>query len=278
MAYSNFKPLVWSKHIQRELEKATVLQEDCNTEFEGEARQGSRVKILGVARPTIGDYTGQNIGAPEDVPDTAVYLDIDRAKFFNFGVDDVDKAQSVEGLMQALMAESAAGLAQERDRYIASLAKDAGGFSQSLQIGTAAAAKEALDDAFVWLWNNDVKINDEVVITLTPWYYNLFKDSLTALYTDNVELIRKGVVGMYNAAMVKISTNLYNDGTDDYMMIRTKKAIAFAGQINETEAYRPEQLFKDAVKGLDTYGAKVVRPKEMYVIKAHEKRACSIRG
>ena len=110
MAYSNFKPLVWSKHIQRELEKATVLQEDCNTEFEGEARQGSRVKILGVARPTIGDYTGQNIGAPEDVPDTAVYLDIDRAKFFNFGVDDVDKAQSVEGLMQALMAESAAGL------------------------------------------------------------------------------------------------------------------------------------------------------------------------
>ena len=137
-------------------------------------------------------------------------------------------------------------------------------------IGLAAAAKAALDDAFVWLWNNDVKINDEVVITLTPWFYNLFKDSLTALYTDNVELIRKGVVGMYNAAMVKISTNLYNDGTDDYMMIRTKKAIAFAGQINETEAYRPEQLFKDAVKGLDTYGAKVVRPKELYVVKAHE--------
>ena len=54
------------------------------------------------------------------------------------------------------------------------------------------------------------------------------------------------------------------------MMIRTKKAIAFAGQINETEAYRPEQLFKDDVKGLDTYGAKVVRPKELYVVKAHE--------
>ena len=99
---------------------------------------------------------------------------------------------------------------------------------------------------------------------------NTYKQSFKQHYTDNVELIRKGVVGMYNAAMVKISTNLYNDGTDDYMMIRTKKAIAFAGQINETEAYRPEQLFKDAVKGLDTYGAKVVRPKELYVIKAHE--------
>lgn len=79
MAYSNFKPTVWSKHIQRELEKATVLQEDCNTEFEGEAKKGERVKILGVARPTIGTYTGQDIGAPEDVPDTAVYLPIDQA-------------------------------------------------------------------------------------------------------------------------------------------------------------------------------------------------------
>ena len=68
MAYNNFKPTVWSKHIQRELEKATVLQEDCNTEFEGEAKKGERVKILGVARPTIGTYTGQDIGAPEDVP------------------------------------------------------------------------------------------------------------------------------------------------------------------------------------------------------------------
>ncbi len=269
MAYNNFKPLVWSNHIQTELEKVSVLLEDCNTEFEGDAKKGSRVKILGVARPTIGDYTGEDIGAPENVPDTSVYLDIDQAKFFNFGVDDVDKAQSVEGLMPALMQESAAALAQERDKYIATLATAAGKTSASTAVASAADAKKALDAAFVWLWENDVKINDEVVITVTPWFYNLFKDALTELYTDNVELIKRGIVGMYNAAMVKISTNLYNDGTDDYLMVRTKKAIAFAGQINETEAYRPEQLFLDAVKGLDTYGAKVVRPKEMYVIKAH---------
>ena len=269
MAYSNFKPTVWSKHIQRELEKATVLQEDCNTEFEGEAKKGERVKILGVARPTIGTYTGQDIGAPEDVPDTAVYLPIDQAKFFNFGVDDVDKAQSVEGLMPALMAESSQALAIERDRYIASLAVEAGGFSNSTSVTTADAAKTAVDKAFVWLWEHDVKIGDDVVITVTPWFYNLFKDKLTTVATDNMEILRKGLVGTYNGARVKISNLLYNDGTDDYLMIRTKKAIAFAGQINETEAYRPEGLFKDAVKGLDTYGAKVVRPKELYVVQAH---------
>ncbi len=269
MAYSNFKPIVWSNHIQHELEKASVLVEDCNTEFEGDAKRGSRVKILGVTRPTIGDYTGTDIGAPEEVADTALYLDITQAKFFNFGVDDVDKAQSIEGLMPALMQESAAALAQERDRFVGAQAIDAGKLSDSLAVSDAESAKKAVDDAFVWLWGNDVKINDEVVITVSPWFYNLFKDALTHLYTDNVELVKKGIVGMYNGAMVKISTNLYSDGTDDYMMIRTKKAIAFAGQINQTEAYRPAQRFQDAVKGLDTYGAKVVRPKEMYVIKAH---------
>ena len=171
--------------------------------------------------------------------------------------------------MPALMAESSQALAIERDRYIASLAVEAGGFSNSTSVTTADAAKTAVDKAFVWLWEHDVKIGDDVVITVTPWFYNLFKDKLTTVATDNMEILRKGLVGTYNGARVKISNLLYNDGTDDYLMIRTKKAIAFAGQINETEAYRPEGLFKDAVKGLDTYGAKVVRPKELYVVKAH---------
>lgn len=270
MAYNNFKPVVWSKHIQSELEKSAVLQEDCDYKFEGEAKCGGRVKILGVARPTIGTYVGQNIGTPEIVPDSSVYLDIDQAKYFNFMVDDVDKAQTVDGLMPALMTEATRALAQERDSYIASLATGAGAFSASAAITTATAAKEAVDDGFTWLWDNGVSVKDDVVLTITPWFYILFKDKLTELYTDNTALIKKGIVGLYNGAQVKMSNNLYSDGTDEYMMLRTKKAIAFAGQINETEAYTPEQLFADAVKGLDTYGAKVVRPKELYVIKARK--------
>lgn len=270
MAYSNFKPIVWSEHIQTELNRNAVLVEDCNTEFEGDAVRGQKVKILGVARPTVGDYTGENIGAPEEVADSAQFLEITQAKFFNFGVDDVDKAQSIDGLMPALLEESAAALAKERDIFIASQALNAGKITESTAITSADEAKAALDEAFVWLWGNGVNVGDEAVINVTPWFYNLFKDKLTAIYTDNMELIKRGIVGMYNGAMVKISNNLHNDGTDDYLMVRTKKAIAFAGQINETEAYRPEQLFKDAVKGLDTYGARVVRPNELYVIKAHK--------
>jgi hypothetical protein len=270
MSYQNFKPDYWSKYIQGELGKLCVLHEDCDYTFEGEVKYGERVKILGVGRPSIGDYTGEDIGDPEKVADSSVYLDIDQAKYFNFMVDDVDKAQGKPGLMEKLTEESAAGLAEARDTFIGTLASDAGELSDSAAITTADGAKAAVDTAFEYLWDNGVKVNMPTTIIITTWFYNLFKEKLTELYTDNVKMIAQGIIGTYNGAPVKLSNNLYNDGTDDYMMIKTKKAIAFAGQIEKTEAYRPHNLFADALKGLDVYGAKVVRPKELYVIRGRK--------
>ena len=139
-----------------------------------------------------------------------------------------------------------------------------------MDVTTPEQAKKMVDEALLALRENDVDLEDEVTITVSPFFYQLFRDALTELKTNNDELIKKGVVGMYDNCKVKLSNNLYNDGTDDYMMVRTKRAIAFAGSIDETEAYRPESFFADAVKGLNVYGGKIVRPKELYVIKAHK--------
>lgn len=271
MAYNNFKPLVWSKHIQHELPKFTVFEQDCNYKFKGEAKKGKTVKILGVGRPTIGDYDGSPIGAPETIPDSSVHLLIDQAKFFNFMVDDVDEAQATEGLMPALMEESTRAMAEQRDSYIAGLcARNPGKASASLAVTTEKAAKAAVDEAFVYLWDQGVSTKDKVTLYLTPWFYTLFKNQLVELKTNNDSLIARGVLGMYNNANVKMTNNAYHDGTDDHLIIKTSKAVAFCGGIDEVEAYRPEELFSDAVKGLNTYGGKVVRPKELYVIKAHK--------
>lgn len=268
MSYQNFKPTIWSAHIQHELPRFTVFEQDCDYRFKGEVKKGSRVKILGVSRPTIGDYTGQDIGAPETVPDNSVYLDIDQAKFFNFRVDDVDEAQSKDGLMAALMTESTRAMGECRDRFIASMAKEAGRTSRDLTVQSEEEAKKAVDDAFVYLWENGVSEKDKVTIYLTPWFYNLFKNSLVSLSTDNPEYIKDGVIGIYNKARVKMTNNCLQEEGYDLMMVKTDKAIAFASSIDKVEAYRPEGYFADAVKGLNVYGGKVVRPKEMYVIKA----------
>lgn len=274
MSYANFKPVIWSKYIEHELAKILTFKEDCDFRFEGEVGKGKRVKILGVGRPTIGDYDGSEINPPEKIADSSVYLDIDQHKYFNFMVDDVDKAQAKEGLMPALMEETTRTLKEEVDSFCAKeIGKNCGGKSASLNITGASdpekAMAEAVDNAFIYLWDNGVQLSDKVTIYLTPKFYTIFKRKLVELKTDNDKLIAKGIVGYYNNAKVKITNNIYNDKTDDYLIIKSSKAYAFCDGINDTEAYRPEKLFSDAVKGLHTYGGKMVRPKEAYVIKAH---------
>ena len=67
MSFSNFKPTIWSRFIQTELEKKCKLVDDCNRQFEGEARLGGRVKILGAIAPEIFDY---DAAAGMDTPQT----------------------------------------------------------------------------------------------------------------------------------------------------------------------------------------------------------------
>jgi hypothetical protein len=223
-----------------------------------------------VSKPSIGNYTGASIGTPETLTDSSVTMPIDKAKYFNFMVDDVDKAQSIPGLMEALMKEATLAMALQADSDIAALAANAGEASSSLQINSADTAIAAIDAGIVALRENDVQISDDVIIELPPFVYRYLKDKYIALDTNNSTLLAKGIVGMYDGCKVRISNNLYNDGTDYYAMIRTPKAIAFANQIDKVEAFRPETLFSDAVKGLHLYGCKVVRPKELYAIKVHK--------
>ena len=85
---------------------------------------------------------------------------------------------------------------------------------------------------------------------------------------------------MYDGCLVRPTNNLYSSGTDYYGMIRTKDAIAFASGIDKGwKAFRPETLFSDAIKGLNTFGAKVVRPKELYAIRVKKiKKRSDING
>lgn len=64
-----------------------------------------------------------------------------------------------------------------------------------------------------------------------------------------------------------MTNNLCKEEDKDCCILRTKRAIAFVENMSQVEAYRPEDSFEDALKGLHVYGAKVVRPDEMCVIK-----------
>ena len=264
MAVTNFIQQIWSKKIQDDLELKCKLVDNCLREYEGDCKYAQSVKILGVGEPTIGAYDGSKDITIEDMSDRGQILTIDQANYFAFYVDDIDQAQSVPGLKEKYQEKAVHGLAVKRDSYVANLIKGATNASTATAL-TQEAVKEAIDDAIVAL--RERNFDEDGVIEISPAVYNVFKNCLITLSTNNPELIRKGVVGMDDNFDVIMSNNMAKDSTHVYCDIRGKKAIAFAGQINEVEALRAEKRFKDIVRGLDTFGAKVIDEARIQVIK-----------
>ena len=191
-------------------------------------------------------------------------LTIDQANYFAFYVDDIDQAQSVPGLKEKYQEKAVHGLAVARDTFVANLIKSATNVTTATAL-TQEAVKKAIDDAIVAL--RERNFDEAGVIEITPAVYNVFKNLLITLSTDNPEYIKKGKVGVYDDFDVIMSNNMAKDTNHAYCDIRGKKAIAFAGQINEVEALRAEKRFKDIVRGLDTFGGKVIDNARIQVIK-----------
>lgn len=271
MAVSNFIQTIWSKKIQDDLELKTKLVANCLRDYEGDCKYAQSVKILGVGEPTIGTYNSSTDITIEEMSDKGQLLTIDQANYFAFYVDDVNQAQSVPGLKEKYQAKAVHGLAVARDTYVANLIK---GVTTAANVTTAAGrteanVKAAIDAAIVAL--RERNFDEEGVIEITPDVYNIFKNQLITLSTNNPEYIKKGIVGVYDSFEVVMSNNMAKDTTGAtkyaYCDIRGKKAIAFAGQINEVEALRAEKRFKDIIRGLDTFGSKVIDEARIQVVK-----------
>ena len=274
MAYTNFIPSVWAESINRELERACVFVEDCNRQYEGNvSKKGDTVHILGIGKPTIHTLdranASGNIEEAEEVDDNSIPLKIEQIRYFNYKVGDIDKAQAVGGLMDALAEETSEGLANAMDKYIADMAidKDVAKLNKE---GAVVVTKDnvltMLDDAIQALQENDVNMTKGVTVTVSPRFYKLFKQAYLSNDTNNSEMLKNGKVAMYGNVTVKLSNNICKTGeggSEDNIMIRTKRAIAFVNPLTHTEPYRPEKSFADAVKGYALFDGKVVRPKEI---------------
>lgn len=271
---TNFQQTIWSKSILRSLEKITSLRNHCNFQYEKDSANAKEVKILSVNRPTIRTYVPGTPLERESAADSSQILQLNQYRYFNFEVEDIVKAQSVPGLMEALTDEAGKGLALEGDKYVAQVVKeDVESGSPTVAVSasvislTKTNAVSSVEDGFTVLYENDCKVSDTFYLEVAPKVFTTYRQQLTELSTNNPEILKKGAVGKVNNAFVCIE-NCLPEGDDAYYnILRTDKAIAFAEQIDKVEKYRPEDAFTDAVKGLYVFGAKIVRPKEIYVMK-----------
>ena len=277
MAITNFQQTIWSRKIQTQLDTITSLKDHCDFQFEGDIKYAKEVKILNVVRPTIRTYVPGTSLTREAGTDGSQLLQINQYRYFDFEVEDIDKAQSVPGLIENLTSEATKGLSEEADKYVASLvATDVGLATPNVSVGTATdisgvsdGGVALLEKGFQKLYENNCKVSDNYHLEITPEWYTILRPYIISLDTNNSDLIKKGYVGHYGNALISIENNLGTATVSSHScklaMLRTTKAIAFAGQIDKVEAYRPHDAFQDAIKALYVFGAKIVRPEQIYV-------------
>lgn len=273
MALNNFIPTVWSESLYSELDKKYIAVKNCNREFEGDIKsKGNTVKICGVGDVSVFDYSkNTDMSAPETLSDNVRTLTIDCAKGFNFQIDDVDRAQQTPKVMSEAMRKAASALANTADTYVFGLYSSAD--SENIISNTEATEDNIIDtliSARTKLFANNVYDADDIVFEVTPEVAELILKAKIGLSTDNKDALDAGCIGSICGTKIYVSNNVAkvtsDSKTNHKCLARTKRAVAFAEQLSEIEAYRPEKRFADAVKGLHLYGAKLVYSKEFFVM------------
>ena len=276
MSIKNFIPTIWSTKILQHMRGNLVYAGLVNRDYEGEiTRRGSSVEVSMPGEVTIKDMPSRTYGAtkaireidaPEGMEVQKVTLLIDQEKYFNFGVDDVDKVQMNLDLMNSYTESASYGFQSTIEKHVAEImAKEA-----KLVLGSdehpVALTSENIYKELIKMKVGLDKANVPPVgrfVVLPPEAEGLLLEDNKFVYvgtSSSEDSLKNGKVFRACGFDIAISNNVpVND--NKYKIIATYKgSTTFAQQLLETKAYSPEKGFGDALKGLVVFGAKVVRP------------------
>lgn len=269
----DFIPTVWAARLLVALEGALVYGQSivCNRDYEGEIRQaGNTVKIASIGDVEVDDYTkDEDIADPTSLTDTEQNLLIDQAKYFNFYVDSIDRAQQNVNVLDEAMRRSAWKLRDVADGFLAGVIEAAVledntiGTTVTPEVPTKDNAYEYLVDLSVLLDEANAPIDSRFVV-VPAWFHGLLlKDErfIKAGTRRSDAALKNGEVGEAAGFAILKSNNVPNTTGEKYKIIAGHSlGTAYVEQVVDVQTYKPEKRFGDAVKGLHVYGAKVVRP------------------
>lgn len=262
-----FLPEVWSMKLQAKFYANTVMGSICNTDWEGEIKDKGAAVFIRV-RPTvvIDDYTVNSDIVYQDLDDERLELDIDKAKYFAFKVDDVDRAQADIKILNETTKDSSEQMKITVDSdVLANVHADATTDLGDTQL-TKVNVLEWIVDANTELTELNVPEDGRWGV-LAPWVCGLIKKSDlkdASLAGDSTSIMRNGRIGEIDGTMLHKSNLLQyayeaTSALPTHNMFGTKHAITFASQFVKMETLRLQNTFGNAVRGLKVYGYKVVK-------------------
>ena len=283
-----FIPEIWSGKLQVKFYATTVLSEITNNDWEGEIKdQGDKVEIRTVPTITINNYVkGQTLSSQVPTNDVVELL-IDKGKYFQVVVDDVDDVQSDLKLMDIFTNDASQQMKIAIDTDVFSGLVDsaaaankgaaAGAISGDLNLGnTTTAASVTASTVLDKILNMGQALDEQNApedgrwLLIPAWMAAMIKNSdLKQAYLtgDSVSPLRNGKVGMIDRFTLYVSNLLPSQVIDSakayHIFAGTRDAITFASQITKMESLRSTTTFGNIVRGLNVYGFKVVKPEAL---------------
>jgi len=280
-------PEIWSGKLQVKFYDATVGAVMSNTDYEGEIKQvGDTVNIRTVGDVTIRDYTKGATLTYEDLEGDVLQLLINRAHYFAFKIDSIDKYQSDIAVMDKWSENASERMKINIDtiflRNIATgvaatnAGATAGAKSASFNLGiTGTPVALTKDNILDYIVDMGTVLDESNIpesgrwLILPPKIIGLIKKSDlkdASLTGDSTSLLRNGRIGIIDRFTI-YSSNLLPFGVADglaagewQIFAGTKHAITFASQITEMDHLaKLESTFGQAIRGLNVYGFKVVK-------------------
>ena len=276
MAITTFIPKVWSARLSENYKRALVIGALCNRNYEGDiAQYGDTVHINNLADITVKAYTpGADIDDPEQLATDDRTLVIDHGAYYNFYVNDVDKAQARADLMDPAMRSAAQKLAEDTEDYLVQKIIAEAGVQLSGALSGAGvyealvALKTKMDEKNVPKMGRYLVVPPSIEgeMLLDPRF-------ITANGQASENRLVEGSVAKAAGFDIYVSNAL-----TDKMLAFNQDCVTFAQQITKTEAYRREKGFDDGVKGLSLCGAKVVLPQYTVVYTINNASSLSAAG
>lgn len=267
MAITNFIPEVWSAAILEALRAKLVFPSLCNRDYEGDIREaGDTVHITGYNDVTVHEYVRGKAITVDDVTDKeAAVLKIDKSDYFAFKVNDLDKTQAKADLTGKFTNSAAYNMMKNVETYISNLMDAAVSTpAKTVAVGTPADAYLAVVEAGRKLDVQNVPDEGRWLVVSPDFYALLLQDSRFIEGTEaGHNTLLNGVVGQVRGFTVVKSNNVPRKSASpdtQSILAGTNAAVTFAQQVSKVEAMRMQTDFADMVRGLDLYGAKVIRP------------------
>jgi hypothetical protein len=286
-------PEVWSGKLLTKFYAATTMAAIANTDYEGEIKsQGDKVIIRTTPDIEIRDYVkGQplNIQRPEA---GRIELAIDRAKYWNFVIDSIDKFQSDIPFFNKWSDDASMQLKIVWDRlafseiYVDASPYNSGATagleSGSINLGVSGSAALTVGNGgsdvspvdFITRINQcldeqNVPENDRFII-IPSWLSTKLKlsDLKNAYLTgDAISPLRNGRIGDVDRSTLYTSNLLSTETISAAKCWRViggqKSALTYAAQITESETLKAESTFGHIGRGLHVCGWKVIKPEAL---------------